>query len=36
MLNEIKLAAWKSFQQVCINFIGLHTFDDFEDVVVNL
>ena len=35
-LNETALAAWKSFKQVCVNFLGLHKSDDFEDVVANL
>ena len=36
MLNETELAAWKSFKQVCLNFLGLHKSDDFGDVVANL
>ena len=35
-LNETELAAWKSFKQVCSNFLGVHKSNDFEDVVVNL
>ena len=35
-LNETELAAWKSFKQVCLNFLGLHKSDDFEDVGANL
>ena len=35
-LNETELAAWKSFKQVRLNFLGLHKSDDFEDVVANL
>ena len=35
-LNETELAAWKSFKQVCSNFLGLHKSNDFEDVVANL
>ena len=35
-LNETELAAWKSFKQVCLNFLGLHKSDNFEDVVANL
>ena len=35
-LNETELAAWKSFKQVFLNFLGLHKSDDFEDVVANL
>ena len=35
-LNETVLAAWKNFKQVCLNFLGLHKSDDFEDVVTNL
>ena len=35
-LNETELAAWKSFKQVCLNFLGIHKPDDFEDVVANL
>ena len=31
-LNETELAAWKSFNQVCLNFVGLHNPEDFEDV----
>ena len=34
--NETKMAAWKSFRQVCLNFLGLHRSDDFKDVVANL
>ena len=35
-LNETELDAWKSFKQVCLNFLGVHKSDDFEDVVANL
>ena len=35
-LNETELAARKSFKQVCLNFLGLHKFDDFEDVMASL
>ena len=35
-LNETELAAWKSFKQVWLNFLGLHKSSDFEDVVANL
>ena len=35
-LNETVLAAWKNFKQVCVNFLGLHKSDDFEDVMTNL
>ena len=35
-LNETELAAWKSFKQVCLNFLGLHKFDDLKGVVANL
>ena len=35
-LNETALAAWKSFKQVCVNFLGLNKSDDFEDVMANL
>ena len=35
-LNETALAAWKSFKQACVNFLGLNKFDDFEDVMANL
>ena len=34
-LNETELAARKSFKQVCLNFLGFHKSDDFEDVVAN-
>ena len=36
MLHETELVAWKSFEQVCLNFLGLYKSDDFEDVVANL
>ena len=36
MLNETELAVWKSFKQVCLNFLGLHKSNDFKDVVANL
>ena len=36
ILNETELAPWKSFKQVCLNFLDLHKSDDFEDVVANL
>ena len=35
-LNEIELATWKSFKQICLNFLGLHKSDDVENVVANL
>ena len=35
-LNETELAAWKSFKQVCQNFLGLHKSNGFGDVVANL
>ena len=35
-LNETELDAWKSFKQVCLNFLDLHKSNDFEDVVANL
>ena len=35
-LNETEMAAWKSFRQVRLNFLGLHKSDDFKDVVANL
>ena len=35
-LNETELAERKSFKQVCLNFLGLHKSNDFEDVVANL
>ena len=35
-LNETELAAWKSIKQVCLNSLGLHKSDEFEDVVANL
>ena len=34
--KETELVAWKSFKQVCVNFLGLHKSDDSEDVVANL
>ena len=36
MLNETESAVWKSFKQVCLNFLGLHKSYVFEDVVSNL
>ena len=35
-LDETELAAWKSFKQVCLNLLGLHKPDDFEDAVADL
>ena len=35
-LNETEMAAWKSFRQVRLNFLGLHKSDNFKDVVANL
>ena len=35
-LNEAELAAWKSFKQVCLNFLALHKSNNFEDVGANM